>query len=212
MNVHGRNGSLHRAQDIPIIKRWQAPRQPALNADFGRPEFPGLNRFCCDLLRIEKISVGLSRSAAEGTEFASDKTNIGEINIAIYDVGDNVTRQFSSQLIRRDEHSEKIVAFCDRQQQALFAAHRPAVLGFQHALDYFSHFRAASVRYVCPLQMREAFEFRACAGSLRHDFLHRSTEQIVCARPYQLLRRPPATLVAESAHNAKWRSIKLAAD
>src|SRR5579864_97420 len=55
------------------------------------------------------------------------------------------------------------------------------------------------------------FEFRSCAGPLRHDFLLRSTEQIVLSRTNQFAPGPTTPLVAEPAHNTKWRSIKLAA-
>ncbi len=65
-------------------------RQSALNANLGRADFPGFARLLRDLLEAEKVSVGFARAAAESAEFAADEADVGEINIAIYDVGDDI--------------------------------------------------------------------------------------------------------------------------
>src|SRR5437016_13775953 len=86
MDVHARNCSLHRAQEVAIIKRRKPVRQPALNTDFRGAELPSLHRFLSYLIQCKEISIGLTRAAAESAKLAADKADIGEINVAIDDI------------------------------------------------------------------------------------------------------------------------------
>ena len=95
--MHSGNRCLHRAQNVAVIKRGQSAGQAALDADFGGPDFPSLYGLFSDLLRIEEVSIGLAGAAAEGAEFASDKTDVGEIDVPVDHVGDNVAGQFAAQ-------------------------------------------------------------------------------------------------------------------
>jgi hypothetical protein len=116
-------------------------------------------------------------------------------------------------LISGDEKSEEVVSFGVRQKQAFAAVESSTILCFQNALDGMPCGRVHPRSDIVPIALREAFEFRSCANSRRHiNFLLRSTEQIVLRCPDQFLGRPPTALILESAHNAKWRAIKLAAD
>jgi hypothetical protein len=51
MDVHLRNGVLHCPQDVAIVERRQAMRKTALDADFGRAELPGFDRFLGNLIK-----------------------------------------------------------------------------------------------------------------------------------------------------------------
>src|SRR5579859_5942783 len=110
MDVHARDRRLHRTKNVAIIKRRQSARQPALDADFRGAEFPGLDGFLRDLLGIEKISVGLTRPAAEGAELAAHETYIGEIDVAIDHVRDDVSREFIAQKIGGDKQTEQVIS------------------------------------------------------------------------------------------------------
>jgi hypothetical protein len=70
----------------------------------------------------KKVSVGLARAAAEGTEFAADKTDVSEINVAIHNVGNDVAGEFDSQAIRSDQQGEKVVTLSVREKHTLLAA------------------------------------------------------------------------------------------
>src|SRR5581483_7140787 len=94
VNVHLRDGRFHRAEDIAIVKGRKTAGQTALNADFAGAEFPGLNGFFRDLLRLEEVGVGFARASAEGAELATNETDVGEVNISVYDVGDYLPREF----------------------------------------------------------------------------------------------------------------------
>ena len=90
VNVHAGDGIFHCAQNVAIVKRRQAMRQSALDADFGGADFPGFGCLLRDLIETQEVGVGFARAAAEGAEFASDKTDVGEIDIAVHDVGDDI--------------------------------------------------------------------------------------------------------------------------
>ncbi len=116
------------AQDVAVVERRQSVRQPALNADFGRAQRPGFDGFLRHGVEAVEVAVGFARSAAEGAKFASDKTDVGEIDVAIDHVGDQIADQIAAQHVGRDQQAEQIVAFGIRQQQALFAGEDAAIL------------------------------------------------------------------------------------
>ncbi len=116
--------------------KWrQIARQAALNADFGCAEFPGFHGFLRHLLEAEKVGVCLARAAAEGAELAAHKTNVGEIDVAIDDVGHEVADEFAAQSVGRDQQSEKVVAVGICQQQALLAGKAAAVLALERGFE-----------------------------------------------------------------------------
>ena len=75
------------------------------------PSLPGFARLFRDLFGLQKISIGFARAAAEGAEFASYKTNIGEVDVAVDDVGDNVSRKLGAEQVGGGEQAQKIVTF-----------------------------------------------------------------------------------------------------
>ena len=74
-------------------------RESALDADFCRAKLPGFDCFLRDLIEAQEIGVVLARAAAEGAELATNETNVREIDIAIYDVGNQIARQFRPQFV-----------------------------------------------------------------------------------------------------------------
>src|SRR5450432_4555120 len=100
--MHTRGDILYCAKNVAIVKRGQAVRQSALDADFGRPKFPRFFSFVSDLVRIEEVCVRLARAAAEGAEFASHKADIGEINVAVHHVSNEVADEFTAQIVGGD--------------------------------------------------------------------------------------------------------------
>ena len=117
VDVHSGHRRLHRPQNIPVIERRQAMRQTALDADFGGTKIPCLDGLFRDLLRFKEVSIGLPRAAAEGAELASDETNVGEIDVAVHDVGDNVAGKLAAQEIGGDEQANQVVAFSVGKEQ-----------------------------------------------------------------------------------------------
>ena len=132
VDVHARHRLLDGAQNVAIIKLRQIARQAALNADFGRAQFPRLDRFARHVVERMKIRVRLARAAAEGAELASHKTDVGEIDVAVDDVGDNVAGKFGAQQIRGRQQAQQVVAFGIGQRVRFFQRQVAAVLRFQH--------------------------------------------------------------------------------
>ena len=71
VNVHVGHGGLYGAQDVAVVERRQAVRQPALNADFGCAQLPGFKRFLRHGFQAVEVAVRFARAAAEGAEFAA---------------------------------------------------------------------------------------------------------------------------------------------
>ena len=128
MDVHPGNGLFDGAQNVAVVERRQPVRQPALNADFSRAECPCLSRFLRHGFEAVKVAVGFARAAAEGAEFAADKTDVGEIHVAIDDIGDEIADKVAAQHVGGHKQGKQVVAFCVRQQQALFAREHAAIL------------------------------------------------------------------------------------
>src|ERR1700728_169021 len=139
MDVHSGYGALHRAQNVAIVKRRQTVQKSALNTDFGRSELPCFNRFLSDLIRLKKICVRFARAAAEGAEPASHKANVGEVNVAIYHIGNEVTGEFGAQQVGGGEHTEQIVTFGVSQRVGLFPRDGVAVLSFENSFYRIAH-------------------------------------------------------------------------
>ena len=59
-----------------------------------------------NVLGLEKVGVGFTRATAEGAEFTSNETDVREINVAVDDVGDDVSGQFATQYIGSDQQAE----------------------------------------------------------------------------------------------------------
>ena len=110
-------------------------RQAALNADFGGAELPGFHRFLRHLIEGQEVSVRLARAAAEGAEFASHETDVGEIDVAVDDVGDEVADEFGAQQIGGDQQAEQVVAFGVGECVGFFQRQVSAVLRFENFFE-----------------------------------------------------------------------------
>ena len=141
-------------------------RQAALYADFRGAELRGLNGFLRDLLRAQEVRVRLARAAAEGAELASDKTNVGEINITIHDVRDDIAGEFGPQQVGYRKHAKQIVAFGASQFVSVFPRDGIAVLTLENLLQRRANTRRDLRSNVRPIECRKIFQFheRKSAG------------------------------------------------
>ena len=106
-----RDGLLHGAENVAVIELGKIARQAALNADFGGPELPRFDGFASHVVESVEVGVGLARAAAEGAELASHETDVGEIDVAVDHVGDDVAGEFGAKQVGRDQQAEEVVAF-----------------------------------------------------------------------------------------------------
>src|SRR6202034_4766641 len=111
VDVHTRDGVLDGAENVAIVEFGEIVRQASLDADFGGPELPGFDCFLRHLIEREEVGIRFARAAAEGAELASYKTDVGEIDVAIDYIGDEVAGEFGAQQVGSDEKTEQIIAF-----------------------------------------------------------------------------------------------------
>src|SRR5579871_5698438 len=209
MDVHARYRLLYRAQNIPIVKGRQVARQSALDAHLGCTDLRGLGCFLRNFIRGQKISVRLARTAAESAEFTADKTDIGEINIAIDNVANDISGQFTAQSIRRNQQPEQVIAFSIRQERALFSCQGYAIERLQNILEHGPWLRAHAQGDIGPVQRRKIFQF-----GLRQSASHSSLlpKQVCRRRPDQIACISASLPVAKSSNDANGRASHLAAN
>ena len=69
--------------------------QSTLHQYAGTTESDGLIDFDANLVQGSNVSIGCTGSAVEGTERTNNVADVGVIDIAIDDVGNNIGRMFS---------------------------------------------------------------------------------------------------------------------
>ena len=111
MDVHAGDGVLDGAENVAVMELWKIAGQAALDADFGGAKLPGFDGLLRHLIEGEEVGVRLARATAEGAEFASHETDVGEVDVAVDHVGDDVAGEFGAQDVRGDQQAEEIVAF-----------------------------------------------------------------------------------------------------
>ena len=164
VNVHVGHGCFDRAQDVAVVERRQSVRQPALDADFGRAQRPGFDGFLRHGLEAVEVAVFFARAAAEGAELAADKTDVGEIDIAIDHVGDEIADKIAAQHVGRHQQAKKVVAFGIRQQQALFAGEDAAILRRHDLIERVARFPTTCARQRPAIRGRESLPVRNRVG------------------------------------------------
>src|SRR5258708_3909863 len=127
-----------------------------------RPRFLGL---AGALIEAEEVGVMLPWAAAESAKLAAYKADVGEVDVAIDDVGHEIPNQFRAQFIRRHQQADQVVAFAVRQEVAFIARNQSAVLRSEHALERGAHCRRQARCNLCPLDRRETLQFRLRKGS-----------------------------------------------
>jgi hypothetical protein len=81
-----------------------------------------------NLLGSMEVSVVLARATAEGAELATDKANVCEINIAVYDVSNDVADHLAPQLISGHQEAEEVVTVGVGDRNSFFAGQSSAIL------------------------------------------------------------------------------------
>ena len=80
---------------------------------------------------------------AEGAEFASHKTHISEVNVAIYDVGNEIAGEFGAQQVSGGQQGEQVIAFRMSQRvRPLRCETAFPVLGIQNSFQRGPHLQA----------------------------------------------------------------------
>ncbi len=152
---------------------WQA----ALNADFGGSQLPSFFGFAPHVFDGMEIGVSLTRPATEGAELAADETDVGEIDIAIHYIGDDVADQVAAKGAGGNEQGEQISILAGsivatrtiaiRESVALFVSQARSILCFENTLQRGANRLRSAGRNLFPAQRWELLEF----GSVGHVVL-----------------------------------------
>src|SRR5712692_6897491 len=119
MDMHGGKGMLDRAQEVAIEKSIEITGQAALNANFRCATIPGLAGAAHDFFERERIGVRRSGATYKSAKTATHETDVGEINVAVDDVGDCFSHGFAPQMIRDGDQRVQSRTFRGREPQAL---------------------------------------------------------------------------------------------
>ena len=90
---------LMRAREIDVVAAVQLRRQPGLDADLGARRDPTPPRAPHDLLDGQEVALLLAVVAAERAEAAVLDADVGEVDVAVDDVGDDVADLAPAQLV-----------------------------------------------------------------------------------------------------------------
>jgi len=85
--------------------------QSALDTYFRRPQLRGFQGLAGYVIGREKVGILFTRASAEGAEFTANETYVGEIDIPIHDIGDDVSGQVAAQFVGGDQQAEQVITF-----------------------------------------------------------------------------------------------------
>ena len=119
VDVHAGKSVFDGAQEVAVEEAVEVTRQTALNADFGAAAVPSFLSAAHHFLEGKRVGISSLHAAAKSTKTATDKTDVGEIDVAVDDVSDGLTDGFTAQMICGGDQSLQIRTFHDRQAQAL---------------------------------------------------------------------------------------------
>ena len=119
VDMHSGKGAFDGPQQVAVEISVKVARQAALNADFRGTAIPRLTRTTYDFFKRKGISIGGLRSPAKSAKTAAHEANVGEVYVAIDDVGNRFADSIAPQMIRDGHQRVKTHAFSGRKLQAL---------------------------------------------------------------------------------------------
>ena len=100
-----------RSGEIPPCR--QTSVAPSSCASAARPP---------DLVQRERVGVGVGLALGERAEAATDVADVGEVDVAVHDVGDVVPDRVPPQLVREGGHGVEVDAVTGEQRQVVVVA------------------------------------------------------------------------------------------
>jgi hypothetical protein len=103
--------ALDDVEQFAVLERRHLRVDPALHAHFRGAARDRVGHLGEDLMVGMIVGVGLPALPLEAAELASDKADVGEVDIAVDDVGDFVADVLRAREVRALHHRAQIVAF-----------------------------------------------------------------------------------------------------
>ena len=180
---------LNRDQQIAILEGRHIGIDAALHADFRRPARHGVGDLRQDGVVGMVVGVGFPFLALEAAELAADEADIGEVDVAIDDVGDFFADVLGAREVGGLDHGAQIVAGRRINRQALVGREFLAV-------ETLEQHRAHVGRRVSHQDVQRR----------RLDIVHKAANLIEIhdqtSAPTRSLSRSMAGLIAGSTHSS----------
>ena len=122
MHVDSGRSRLHGPDDIRVCRPPQRRVDATLQADLRGAESLGLCGALSDLLEGQGEGVGVGPALGEGAEAAADVTDVGEVDVAVDDVGDVLTDDVTPHVVGQRGHRLKVGAIAGEQRQVVVVA------------------------------------------------------------------------------------------
>src|SRR6185369_9438229 len=107
------NGGTHRATYLHVGVAGETRMDAALHADFGRAALPGLPRPGGNLVQRQIVRAPAQVLAhlafGEGAELTFERADIGVIDVARDDIGNDIAARVASQRVGRRTSGSKLV-------------------------------------------------------------------------------------------------------
>src|SRR5262245_17698062 len=108
MDVQSRKCFLQRATKVDIVPAVHTGGKARLDADLGGTQVAG---FACapdDFLGRQEVTFFGQMTSAESAETTSFDTHVGEVDIAINDIGNDIAHGLGAQIISRSHQCQKV--------------------------------------------------------------------------------------------------------
>src|SRR5262249_4259521 len=125
VEVHLGQGRLDGAAEIDVVRAVELGRQTRLDAHLGGAHLPGFHGAAYHLVEGQEVPFLLAVVAAESAEGAVLDAHVGEVDVPVHHVGDDVTRLPAAHLVGHEGgdltalHLGKTDALVQRELAAL---------------------------------------------------------------------------------------------
>ena len=119
--MHRREGGFDHVEQVAVLERRHVGIDAALHADFGGAAGPGVGHLFDDRLVRMVVRVGFPALALEAAELASDEADVGEIDVAVDDVGDFIANVGGARQVGAFDHRAQIGVLAGIKRQPFLA-------------------------------------------------------------------------------------------
>src|SRR5215813_4499159 len=134
--MQSRKCFLQRATKVDIMPAIHTGSETRLNADLGGTQLAGFAGAPDDFLGRQEVTFFGQMPSAEGTETTSFDTHIGEVDIAINDIGDDIAHGPGTQIVSSSHQCRQVGTASIKETGCLIDRN---VRASQSAIQYVAH-------------------------------------------------------------------------